>query len=136
MRPIETLLSLANVLAFFVLVVPLPVGLRWMRHFALAPLPITGAQLLVEGPRWQMVPAYIFSGVFFLVWLLQNFTQAGSGVGEGWTYRLVVALGVLGLGVSIVLPIILPVFRFPHPTGQYEVGTLIYHWVDPNRAEV
>jgi Platelet-activating factor acetylhydrolase, isoform II len=136
MRPIEILLSLANLLAFFVLVVPLPVGLRWMRHFALVPLPITGAQLLVEGPRWQMVPAYLLSGVFFLVWLLQNFTQAGSGVGEGWTYWLVVALGVLGLAVSIVLPIILPIFRFPPPTGQYEVGTLTYHWVDINRPEV
>ncbi len=135
MRPVEILLSLANLFAFVVLVVPLPAGLGWMRHFALVPLPIMGAQLLVEGPRWQMIPAYILSGVFFLVWLLQSL-QARGGAGEGWTYWLVVALGVLGLGISIGLPIILPVFQFPHPTGQYEVGTLTYHWVDNNRPEV
>lgn len=136
MRPIETLLSLANLLAFFVLVVPLPVGTRWMRHFTPVPLPLTGAQLLVEGPRWQMVPAYVLSIVFFVLWLLQNFFQAGSGVGEGWTSRFVIALGVFGLGISIVLPILVPVFRFPQPTGQYEIGTLTYHWVDNDRPEV
>jgi predicted dienelactone hydrolase len=49
---------------------------------------------------------------------------------------LAIGLGVLGLAVSIVLPIMLPVFRFPHPSGPYEIGTLTYHWVDADRPEV
>ena len=26
-------------------------------------------------------------------------------------------------------------FRFPHPTGPYAIGTLTYHWVDAARSE-
>jgi hypothetical protein len=32
---------------------------------------IAGAQVLVEGPRWQMIPAYALSAVLFLIGLLQ-----------------------------------------------------------------
>jgi predicted dienelactone hydrolase len=38
--------------------------------------------------------------------------------------------------VSIILPIMLPVFRFPHPSGPYKIGTLTYHWVDADRPEI
>ena len=67
MRPLETLLSLANLLAFLVLAVPRLRAVPWLRHLApIAPV-IAGAQVLVEGPRWQMVPAYALAGLFFLV---------------------------------------------------------------------
>jgi hypothetical protein len=50
-----------------------------------------------------------------------------------------VALGVglspVGLTVCIGLPIMCPVFRFPHPTGHHGIGTLTYHWVDADRPE-
>ncbi len=56
------------------------------------------------------------------------------------THRLAFGLGVVlcvvGLSISIALPIMLPVFRFPHPGGPYEIGTLTYHWVDASRQEV
>ena len=58
MRPLETLLSLANLLAFLVLAVPRLRVVPWMRHLAPIALAIAIAQVLVEGPRWQMVPAY------------------------------------------------------------------------------
>ena len=45
-------------------------------------------------------------------------------------------MGLLALTLSIALPIVLPVFHFPQPSGPYSVGTLTYHWVDANRAEV
>src|SRR5215213_2962971 len=136
MRLLETLLSLANLLTFLVLVVPLPRAASWMRHLAPMALAIAIAQVLVEGPRWQMLPAYALAGLFFLIWLLQNFAPAGRPAGQKWTNRLAVGLGILGLVVSIVLPIMLPVFRFPHPSGPYEIGTLTYHWVDADRPEV
>src|SRR5215211_3045072 len=140
MRPLETLLSVANLLAFLVLAVPLPRVVPWMRHLAPIALAIAVAQVLVEGPRWQMVPAYALAGLFFLIWLLQNIAPAGGSAGQGRTNRLAaglaVGLGVLGLAISIVLPIMLPVFRFPHPSGPYEIGMLTYHWVDADRPEV
>src|SRR5215204_4106781 len=136
MRPLEILLSLANLLAFLVLAVPRLRAVPWVRHLAPITLPIAGAQVLLEGPRWQMLPAYALAVLFFLIWLLQNFAPAGWPAGQKWTNLLAVGLGVLGLVVSIVLPIVLPVFRFPHPSGPYEIGTLTYHWVDADRPEV
>ncbi|CUB10971.1 isoform II [Bacillus cereus] len=47
-----------------------------------------------------------------------------------------ITLGILGMGVSVVLPIILPVFHFPRPSGPYEIGTVTYHWTDLSRHEV
>src|SRR6266545_2059260 len=120
MRPIEILLVVANLLTFFVLVIP-------------------GMQVLVEGYRWQMIAAYALSGLLFLLWLRQTIVPAGTALGGGLDNRLAaglaIGLGVLALAVSIVLPIVLPVFRFPPPTGPYAIGTLTYHWVDAGRPE-
>jgi hypothetical protein len=115
MRPLETLLSLANLLAFLVLAVPLPRVVPWMRHLAPIALAIAVAQVLVEGPRWQMVPAYALAVLFFLIWLLRYVTPSGGPARQKRTNRLAaglaIGLGALGLTVSIVLPIVLPVFR-------------------------
>src|ERR671910_2149218 len=78
MRPIEILLSLANLLAFLVLAVPRLRAVPWLRHLAPIALPIAGAQVLLEGPRWQMVPAYALAVLFFVVWLLRYVTPAGG----------------------------------------------------------
>jgi hypothetical protein len=51
MRPLETVLLLANLLAFLVLAVSLPRAVPWMRHLAPITLAIAVAQVLVEGPR-------------------------------------------------------------------------------------
>jgi Platelet-activating factor acetylhydrolase, isoform II len=140
MRPIEILLSLANLLAFLILAVPQLRAVPWMRHFAPIALAIAVAQVLLEGPRWQMLPGYALSGLFFLVWLVQNIAPAGGYAGHGRTNRfavgLAVGLGVLGLAISIVLPIMIPVFRFLNPSGPYEIGTLTYHWENADRPEV
>ena len=34
------------------------------------------------------------------------------------------------------LPMALPVFNFPHPSGPYAIGALTYHWIDANRVDV
>jgi pimeloyl-ACP methyl ester carboxylesterase len=133
MRPIETLLSLDNLLAFIVLVFH---SSRWTGYAVVMALLIAGAQVLVEGPRWQMVPAYALAGLFFLIWLLQKIAPGGGIAEYRWINGLTVGLGVLGLVISTALPIIFPVFRFPNPTGPYAIGTVTYHWVDADRPEV
>ena len=62
MRPIEILLSIANLLAFLVLAIRLPCTGRWMRHVAPIALLVAALQVLLEGPRWQMIPAYVLAG--------------------------------------------------------------------------
>ncbi len=139
MRPFEILLLLANLLTFFVLAIPQLRAVRWTGYVAVLALLIAGAQVLVEGFRWQMIPAYVLSAVFFLIWLLQTLAPAGVPAGGGLNNRLIaglaIGLGVLGLAVSIVLPMLLPVFHFPKPKGPYAIGTLTYHWVDTTRDE-
>jgi predicted dienelactone hydrolase len=140
MRSLEIVLLAANLVAFVVLVVPLRGRVRWMRHLALLPLPAAGVQVLVEGWRWQMVPAYALAVLFFLAWLLKTIKPAGRPARRRWarplTTGLGTGLGVLGLVVSTALPMVFPVFGFPHPTGPYAIGTLTYHWVDGARPEV
>jgi len=126
MRPFEILLLLANLLAFLALAIPLPNAMHWWRYSAVAALLVAGVQIVVEGPRPQMVPAYVLTGLFLLDWLLQSRLAPGLFVG----------LGALGLAISTALPILIPVFRFPKPSGPYAIGTITYHWVDKDRAEI
>ena len=51
-------------------------------------------------------------------------------VGRRWFVWMGLGLVILGLLIAGALPIIMPVFRFPHPTGPYAIGTMTYHWVD------
>jgi predicted dienelactone hydrolase len=96
------------------------------------------AQVLVEGPRWQLVPAYVFAGALVLAWL-GWLARGERRVRRQWLRRLGKSLGVagglLGLAVSVTVPILVPVFTFPKPTGPYGVGTVTYHWVDSARPE-
>jgi predicted dienelactone hydrolase len=140
MRPLEVLLIVADLVAFLALVIPLWGSAHWLRFLALVPLPAMAAQLFIEGARWQMIPAYVLAGLFATVRLLKNVKPAGLGSGRrsrahAVTIGLGTGLGVLALAISVALPIILPVFHFPPPTGPYAIGTLTYHWVDTDRPE-
>ena len=138
MRPIETLHWLANLLAFAGLVLPLPRALRWLRQSAPVALLAAGAQIMAEGPRWQLVPAYALTGLLFLFWLRRATVAAHTVRGQRHTLAAGVnaGLGAVALVVSLALPTAFPVFRFPHPTGPYAIGTLTYHWIDAARHEV
>ncbi len=138
MRPIETLLLIANLLTFFVLVVLLSRNVRWTDYAALTALTIAFGQVLVEGYRWQMIPAYLLTALFFIVWLRQKIaiSKGTKGTTNRITVGLAIGLSAIAMAISIALPIVLPVFRFPFPSGSYEIGTLTYHWVDANRPEV
>jgi predicted dienelactone hydrolase len=140
MRPLETLELVLNLLAVLGLAIPRRRALSRARDAAALAPASAGAQALVEGPRWQMVPAYALSGVLLLVWLLGRGKRAGSVDRHRRAERIVAVLGagvgILALVISSVLPIALPVFQFPRPTGPFAIGTLTYHWVDPDRREI
>ncbi|MFI7442230.1 alpha/beta hydrolase family protein [Nonomuraea indica] len=135
MRPLEILLSAVNLLALTIVAIPRLRASR-LTGFAVPVAPLLAVtQVLVESPRWQMVPAYVLSAILLLVWLARtvrpsavrgNRLVAGSGAG----------LGVLAALASVLLATVMPVFRFPEPTGPYAVGTTTYHWVDSSRPEL
>ena len=140
MRTWESLLLLADLMAFLVLSIPQMRARLWMRHSPAIALVMASAQSLAEGPRWQMLPAYALTVLFLLAWLLQNFAPTGGPTERKRPHPIAaavaVALGALGLAIAAALPMMVPVFRFAHPSGPYAIGTLTYHWVDAARSEV
>ena len=123
MRPIEFLLSGANLLALFSLVISLPPALHGFRYAAPIALVIAIAQIVFEGPRWQMIPAYGLAIIFVLIWLLPTVVPNDLLINRFFV-GLGIISGVLGMLVSLLLPIVLPVFHFPKPTGPYSMVKL------------
>jgi predicted dienelactone hydrolase len=140
LRSLEILLLLANLLTLLGLAVPQVRRKHWMRSIAVAALPLVILQISIEGPRWQMIPAYLLSGVLFMV------SQWWKGRSREETAHrrpiviVAIALGVTGLVLTLVLamalPMLVPVFRFPLPTGPYGIGTVAHYWVDTSRAGI
>ena len=135
MRPIESILLIAIVLTFIILAIPRLNAKYWTSYAIPTVLLLAIIQVLVEGPRWQMVPAYALTIIFFLIWLLDIIMPDGIHVNRA-IVSVGICLGVLTLAVSITLPIAIPIFHFPKPTGPYAIGTITYHWVDVSRPEL
>lgn len=134
MSLLEILLTAANLVAFITQVVPLPSTMQWARTSVWIALLLAGLQLLLEGPRRVLAPAYGIAALLVLVWLLQNFV--GWKLESRLLSALVIVISVLGLVAATVLPVALPAYHFPEPSGPYAVGTLTYHWIDAARPEI
>jgi hypothetical protein len=135
MRTLEMLLLVADLAAFGILAVPRFSNARWWRLSAIVGMVFGFAQVVVEGPRWQMVPAYVLTLLFFVVSIAQRVGVADDAARRGWRTHVAIGLGVAGLAVAVALPRMVPLFRFPPPTGPYAIGTLTYHWTDVARLE-
>jgi predicted dienelactone hydrolase len=135
MRPFEILLSIAYLLTFCTLAIPQLRAIHWIGYLALITTLIAGLQMLVEGPRWQMIPAYGLTAIFLSIWVLRSVIPGGNHANRAVSF-LGAGMGVLVLLISIALPILMPVFHFPKPSGPYAIGTLTYHWIDTSRPEL
>src|SRR5450755_1159750 len=118
MRPFEALLLILNLTAFLAFAVPRFRAVRLARFLPTAALLAAGAQVVLEGARWQMVPAYAFGVSLFLISLLPRSGVEGGGV--PWSPRrlgrsLAVGFGALALSFAAFLPLAFPVFSLPHP---------------------
>lgn len=83
---------------------------------------VLAIQLLFEGYRWQMIPAYLL----WVIALITAFIQPGRK--SSIMVRVSKATGfVVLLVLSVTLPMLLPVFELPQPTGPYSVGTRDIH---------
>lgn len=80
--------------------------------------------LIFEGWRWQMVPVYIL--LFIYSWRLKAIDMAKPA--RLTFLRVIGFIGVSMLAlIAWTLPIVLPVFSLPEPSGNYNVGTELIH---------
>lgn len=95
-------------------------------------------QSIVEKPRWQLYPAYVVIVLFavnaFFSWRRQQ-KENTSEKQRRWPRVVALVFGVLGVGSSMALAILLPVFSFEPPTGPYSVGGTSYEWLDAERLD-
>ncbi len=98
---------------------------RWLNWLSVTAVLLVILHLILEGYRWQMVPAYLLVAGL-TVWTL-----------SGRKMPLIISIGsLIGLVVAVALPVLLPVPRPLAPTGPYAVGTAVYHLTDPARDEI
>ena len=102
----------------------------WLNLLPLFNLLAIAYHFFVEGLRWQMIPLYILS-IWMIPFVLHRIRSPQS---QPKTRRTITGLVVLLICAS--LPILMPVPKFPKPTGLYPVGTQTFYWVDESRLEV
>jgi dienelactone hydrolase len=127
MRPFEILSCLLEIAAMSVMVfAPTKHSvLRILSLLVIAGLVIHG---VFEGAHWQLIPLYL-SGVILAIYAI---------AGQHWKRWLTAVFGVscyVLLAFSLVLSWLMPMFRLPRPTGEFAVGTQIFHVVDASRLE-
>jgi hypothetical protein len=86
-RPLELSMMLINLLTLGLLAVPRLGPGRWTGYVALIAVLITIAQIIVEDPRWQIVPAYALTGLFVLVLAIATHHASGQA-GQSGSCRL------------------------------------------------
>ena len=140
MRPLEILLTIANFLSFCALLIPRLTRIRRVRYVVFLALTIAAIQVLAEGARWQMLPAYIFTLILSTALTLRIILPQKKQISQNLAKRLVIGIsicvGILLCILSLALPILLPVFHLKTPSGPYQIGTVTYHWTDSNRREI
>ena len=135
MRAFEILLLVALSVALLMVSLPHWRRTRWPSLSAIVSLLIGASQILAEGPRWLLLPAYALTVPLCGFSMLANRSTAGGSGKRRRLMLLSLGIGLPWLALSIALPISVPVFGFPTPPGPYAIGTLMYHWTDPTRAE-
>ena len=89
---------------------------------------VVGTQVLREGCRLQMAPAYF--AIFILVIYETQY--------EFWGYfapHLTSGVVVLSALIALAACVAMPVFKLPSPTGPYQIGTQTRCIVDESRRE-
>ncbi len=87
-------------------------------------------QLISEGYRWQMLPAYLV----VLGLSLGDLLSVERAL-PWWRRASRPVLGLIGLGMVVAPAVILPVPRLPEPSGPLEVGTVSFELSFPERLE-
>jgi dienelactone hydrolase len=131
-----------NVVNGFLMVTVLFAALWWAfarGHFpralavlSLVSLGLAGVTLVLEGPHWQLVPWQVLAVACAAAATLRWWRPGHS---RRWN-RVLGRVGLLaGLIVGGVGLLFVSVPVLPRPSGQHLVGSEVFRWTDPGRAE-
>ena len=128
MRPFEIALSIAIFSCVLFLLSPIRNAGRWVHLLPFLALSIAVIQVLIEGHRWQMFPAYALVGALVL--------SECKGWAKPFQPSFIIGLAALScLVAAVLLSTILPVFELPALTGPYKVGTETREITDWSRRD-
>ena len=135
MRPVEALLLLSLLVSLLGYLVPKSRRPGWLSFMPALSVLIVVIHLAVEGYRWQMLPAYALTAILAVgsIWSRRRAANLQPNVPSCLRRGIVlvgIALGLLVLTLAAALPLALPVFRLPEPSGPYAIGTQYYYWID------
>lgn len=144
MRPIEVLILLAILFSLLANLIPKSRRPRWLSLLpALAALLVV-FHLVIEGYRWQMVPAYALAAFLVLGMVLREREAVRPRSSTHSLTRRILdivgaivgfVVGLAALAMAAFLSHAWPVFTLPEPTGPYAVGTQYYLWTDTSRSD-
>jgi dienelactone hydrolase len=97
---------------------------------AAATLLATVAHLVVEHPRWQLIPLYVA-----VVGVTAGGLVTGIRSEPPQPRRTFVAVILVLAGIGGALAWAVPVTRLDPPSGPEAVGTISFSWADPDRVE-
>lgn len=140
MRTFEILLVSVLFLCAFSLFLKAEKRNRWYHLFPAFSLLIILAHILVEGPRWQMLPLYLYTVSLFAltlknVKLVSTLSKQSERKGRLHLRIVVGVCSILLLFVISMPPLLVPVFELPDPSGSYDVGIKYDYFVDRGRPE-
>src|SRR5580704_12462286 len=87
---------------------------------------------LVEGARWQLALAYVFTAVGVALVVRRGGERRAGG---RLSAVLRVAAAVVAAAACAFLPVAVPVPSFPAPDGPHPVGTVTFLLEDPTRED-
>lgn len=140
MRIFEILILATLLFTFIGFFVPRSKQPRWMAFLPSLIVLLVLTHLVLEGYRWQMVPAYALTAIIFLATLRGIMPGADPQSKTSSRKRRALTiigtvLGLLMLIIAAALPALLPVFRLPEPTGPHGIGTQYFNWSDKGRPD-
>ena len=115
-------------------------GPRWFVYLPGFTLVVVLCHFVFEGARWQMIPAYIFTSILFLICLKQIFGSRKDKSEQPSIFNRILrisgtVLTFLLFIITLIPPLAIPMFRIPHPSGKFEVGSSILFFRDTTRTD-
>ena len=113
---------------------------RWSVYIPGFALFVGLCQVVIEGARWQMIPAYVFISILFLISLGQIFgpkkeQSRNPSILKSILRITVILIAFLLFFITLVPPLAVPMFKIPHPSGKFEVGSSILFFRDTTRID-
>ena len=139
MRPFEILTSVTLLFALITLLFGRSRS-RWSVYIPGFALFVGLCQVVIEGARWQMIPAYVFISILFLISLGQIFgpkkeQSRNPSILKSILRITVILIAFLLFFITLVPPLAVPMFKIPHPSGKFEVGSSILFFRDTTRID-